>query len=173
MAATGLVTVGGATLQVAGAAWFDHQWGDFISVGSGWDWYAVNLADGTDLTLSVVRAPDGTTPLVYGTLVREDGSVRHLDRNAFTVTSSGAWSSPTTGASYPAGWQITIAGEGLEIGLAPTVADQELDTRASTGVVYWEGSQRVTATRDGVPLSGEAYVELTGYGPSGVSLTPP
>ncbi len=45
----------------------------------------------------------------------------------------------------------------------PTVAQQELDTRASTGVIYWEGSQVVTATRDGVPLGGEAYVELTGY----------
>ena len=49
----------------------------------------------------------------------------------------------------------------------PTVADQELDTRATTGVVYWEGSQHVAATRTGKPLGGEAYVELTGYGPAG------
>jgi RND superfamily putative drug exporter len=173
MAATGLLTVGGAPLQVVGTAWFDHQWGDFISVGSGWDWFAVNLADGTDLTLSVVRAPDGSTPLVYGTLAREDGSHQHLDRDAFTVTSAGTWSSPTTGASYPAGWRITIPGDGLEINLTPTVPDQELDTRASTGVVYWEGSQWVAATRDGTPIGGEAYVELTGYGPTVVELTAP
>ena len=49
------------------------------------------------------------------------------------------------------------------IDLEPTVADQELDTRGTTGVVYWEGSQRVTATRAGAPLGGEGYVELTGY----------
>jgi predicted secreted hydrolase len=61
---------------------------------------------------------------------------------------------------------VTIPGEGLAIELTPTVADQELDTRATTGVVYWEGSQVVAATRDGVPLGGEAYVELTGYAPS-------
>ena len=54
-------------------------------------------------------------------------------------------------------------GRALEIRLRPTVAQQELDTRATTGVVYWEGSQVVTATRDGRPLGGEAYVELTGY----------
>ena len=48
----------------------------------------------------------------------------------------------------------------------PTLADQELDTRATTGVVYWEGSQRVTGTKDGLPIGGEAYVELTGYGPA-------
>ena len=70
MAATGTVTLGDETLAVEGDAWFDHQWGDFISVGGGgWDWFAVNLDDGTDLTLSLVRAADGTYPLVYGTLV--------------------------------------------------------------------------------------------------------
>jgi predicted secreted hydrolase len=51
----------------------------------------------------------------------------------------------------------------LGIRLAPSVAAQELDTRATTGVVYWEGSQRVEATRAGKRLGGEAYVELTGY----------
>ncbi|MGH2407681.1 MAG: MMPL family transporter [Candidatus Limnocylindrales bacterium] len=165
MAVTGVLTVDGAPLQVAGTAWFDHQWGDFISVGSGWDWFAVNLADGTDLTVSLVRAPGGSGPLAYGTLVRPDGRVDHLDRSAFMVTATGSWTSPATGATYPAGWQLAIPSEGLEIGLAPTVAGQELDTRSSTNVVYWEGSQRVTATRAGRPLGGEAYVELTGYGP--------
>ena len=56
MAATGSVTIEGQRLAITGSAWFDHQWGDFISVGGGgWDWFAVNLADGTDLTLSLVR----------------------------------------------------------------------------------------------------------------------
>jgi RND superfamily putative drug exporter len=173
MVAAGVLTVDGAPLEVAGTAWFDHQWGDFISVGSGWDWYAVNLVDGTDLTLSVVRAPDGSSPLVYGTLVRADGSVEHLDRTAFGVTASGGWTSPTSGSTYPAGWRIDLPGEGLEIRLEPTLAGQELDTRATTGVVYWEGSQRVTATRAGRPLGGEAYVELTGYGPNGVGPAAP
>ncbi len=60
-----------------GEAWFDHQWGDFIAVGGGgWDWFAVNLEDGTDLTLSLVRDADGSYPLVYGTLVEPDGTVR-------------------------------------------------------------------------------------------------
>ena len=49
------------------------------------------------------------------------------------------------------------------IELEPTVADQELDTRATTGVIYWEGSQDVRATRRGATLGGEAYIELTGY----------
>ena len=164
--ATGSLSVGGHSLQVDGTAWFDHQWGDFIAVGGGgWDWFAVNLADGTDLTLSLVRATDGTYPLVYGTLVDASGHTRHLDRTAFTVGVTRHWTSPLTGASYPAGWTVSIPGEGLTINLQPTVANQELDTRATTGVVYWEGSQVVTAVHDGRPIGGEGYVELTGYGP--------
>jgi predicted secreted hydrolase len=68
---------------------------------------------------------------------------------------------------YPAAWRIEIPAERLVIELTPTVADQELDTRPTTGVVYWEGSQVVRATRNGSPLGGEAYVELTGYGADG------
>ncbi len=165
--ASGSIVVGGRTLQVDGTAWFDHQWGDFIAVGGGgWDWFAVNLADGTDLTLSLVRAADGSYPLVYGTLVDRAGLASHLDRAAFSVAETGQWTSPATGATYPAGWTVTIPDRGLTIDLRPTVADQELDTRATTGVVYWEGSQVVHAVRNGQAEGGEGYVELTGYPPT-------
>lgn len=170
MEAAGALTFDGETLPVRGTAWFDHQWGDFISIGGGgWDWFAVNLEDGTDVTLSLVRDADGTYPLIYGTVVDPDGTTRHLDRGAFAVAVTDRWISPATGADYPAGWRIDIPTEALTIDLAPTVADQELDTRATTGVVYWEGSQRVSARRAGRPLGGEAYVELTGYAPSGLT----
>jgi predicted secreted hydrolase len=167
MDATGSLTVDGRTLAVEGSAWFDHQWGDFISVGGGgWDWFAVNLDDGTDLTLSLVREADGTYPLIYGTVVAPDGTVRHLERDAFSVAVTDRWTSPATGAIYPAGWTVRIPGDDLTITLRPTVAAQELDTRATTGVVYWEGSQDVQATRGQVSLGGEGYVELTGYAAS-------
>jgi predicted secreted hydrolase len=168
MTATGSVSLGDRTLRVTGDAWFDHQWGDFISVGGGgWDWFAVNLDDGTDITLSLVRAADGTYPLVYGTVVAADGTTRRLGREDIGVETSATWTSPATGATYPAGWTVRLPTEGLEISLSPTVAQQELDTRATTGVVYWEGSQTVRATRSGAALGGQAYVELTGYGPGG------
>ena len=164
MDATGTLTIGDRALTVEGNAWFDHQWGDFISVGGGgWDWFAVNLDDGTDLTLSLVRNADGSYPLVYGTLVEPDGATRHLPPDAFTVEATAEWTSPNSGATYPAAWRISVPGEDLEIELEPTVADQELDTRATTGLIYWEGSQVVRATRDGMPLGGQGYVELTGY----------
>jgi len=173
MRATGTLTLDGTPLAVDGTAWFDHQWGDFITVGGGgWDWFAMNLDDGTDLTLSLVRDADGSYPLVYGTLVRPDGSTRNLPREAFSVSVTRHWTSPVTGADYPAGWRVVLPGENLTIELTPTVANQELDTRATSGVVYWEGSQVVHASRAGRPIGGEAYVELKGYAPSGGKPAP-
>ena len=164
MAARGTITVGDRTLRVSGSAWFDHQWGDFIAVGAGgWDWFAINLADGTDIMLSLVRATDGTYPLVYGTYLPAPGPAEHLAGSDFSMSVTNAWTSPRTGTRYPAGWSISIPRHRLRIDLAPTVSDQELDTRATTGVVYWEGSQQVTASRAGQPVGGQAYVELTGY----------
>jgi putative drug exporter of the RND superfamily len=164
MDATGTLVVDGQALAVDGSAWFDHQWGDFIAVGAGgWDWFAVNLDDGTDLTISQVRDADGSYPLIYGTLVEPGGDVRHLDADDLTVAITAHWTSPHTGTTYPAGWRIELPADELAIELTPTVADQELDTRPTTGVVYWEGSQVVRATRAGEPIGGDAYVELTGY----------
>jgi len=167
MGASGTVTLGDQELEVTGQAWFDHQWGDFISVGGGgWDWFAVNLDDGTDVTLSLVRDADGSYPLIYGTIVDPEGRTQHLERDDFSVEVTDRWTSPATGADYPAGWTIAIPSAGdLRIQLRPTVAAQELDTRATTGVVYWEGSQVVSGTRSGAAIGGKAYVELTGYAP--------
>ena len=104
MTATGTVTLGDRTLAVTGDAWFDHQWGDFISVGGGgWDWFAVNLDDGTDVTLSLVRAADGTYPLVYGTVVAPDGTTRHLARDDIVVEVTDRLDEPRDGRRLPGG----------------------------------------------------------------------
>ena len=49
--------------------------------------------------------------------------------------------------------------------VTPSLSDQELDTRATTGVIYWEGEAVVAATHRGSPVAGYGYVELTGYAP--------
>jgi predicted secreted hydrolase len=163
LAVTGQLTLDGTALAVTGHAWFDHQWGDFISVGGGgWDWFAVNLADGRDLTVSLVRDARGAIVLAYGTLVTADGVASHIDAADIDASPAGTWTSPHTGATYSVAWRLRIASLGLDLRLTPTLPDQELDTRPTSGVVYWEGSETVEAA-DG--LTGDAYVELTGYGP--------
>ena len=174
MDASGTIVVDGRTLVVDGIAWFDHQWGDFIAVGGGgWDWFAIDLDDGTDITLSLVRDGTGGYPLVYGTMSAPDGTTLDLARDAFIVDADRLLDEPDDGRDLPGRLARDLYGVHLEIDLRPTVADQELDTRATTGVVYWEGSQVVRATRDGAPVGGQAYVELTGYaGNAQVSPSP-
>jgi len=169
MAATGTLELAGARLAVEGIAWFDHQWGDFVSVGGGWDWFAINVdpipereLDSQEITLSVVRDAAGEPVLRYGTTAWDDSATR-IDGSQFEVETLGSWTSPDTGRTWPSGWRVTL--NDVVIDLAPTVLDQELDTRATTGVVYWEGSQRVSGSWGGAPISGEAYVEITRYGP--------
>jgi len=174
LTATGTLDLDGEQLSVEGIAWFDHQWGDFVSVGGGgWDWFAINLGDDTDLTMSLVRDAEGAVVLKYGTIVDRDGVATHLGDAGFEVATLGYWPSPRSGHTYGVGWRITVPA-GLPIGpaeieLVPTVFDQELDTRATTGVAYWEGSQRVLVSRlddHSVAARGsEAYVEMTRYGP--------
>jgi predicted secreted hydrolase len=169
LAAAGELTLDGETYAVTGIAWFDHQWGDFISVGGGWDWFAINLDDGTDITISVVFGPEGQGAAQSGTVVDPGGSVRYLRDQDFGLFATGVWASERSGRVYPMNWHIEIPSEGLLINLVRTLEDQELDARATTGVIYWEGSHSVSARRGEFPslttLGGEAYVELTRYGP--------
>ena len=173
MTASGTVELNGRAFNVEGIGWFDHQWGDFVSVGGGWDWFAMNLdpvfdqddrelAPERDITLSVVRDADGKPVLVYGTLVDPGRGPERLGPDDFDVSAIGEWTSPRSGRTWPSGWKVVIRGD-LVINLEPTVDDQELDTRATTGVVYWEGSQRVSGTYLGADVGGQAYVELTRY----------
>lgn len=164
MPTVGTLTINGETLAVSGSSWFDHQWGDFIAIGGGgWDWFALNLSDGSDLMLSFVRAKDGSYPLVYGTWVTAAGVVRHIDGADIDLTTLSTWRSPHTGADWPAGWRVRIAPIDLDVTVTPEVADQELNTVESTGVIYWEGANAVTGRLAGLPITGRSYVELTGY----------
>jgi len=168
LAVTGELELDGARLAVDGIAWFDHQWGDFVSVGGGgWDWFAINLDDGRDLTLSIVRDAALEPVVQYGTLVGTTDATTALGPDDFHVRANGLWTSTATGRTYPSGW--TVAFGDSEIALGPVLLDQELDTRATTGVIYWEGAQTVTLRHPSAPgdplVGGEAYVEITRYGP--------
>ena len=164
MAASGTLEVGGRTLAVHGEAWFDHEWGT-SQLGPdvvGWDWLGLRLADGRDLMLYRLRRADGSAaPESAGTLVARDGSTRRLAAGDFTFVPLTWWTSPRTGARYPARVRVTVPAAGLDLEVRPELADAELDARRSTGTIYWEGPVAVTGT-----APGEGYAELTGYATS-------
>jgi predicted secreted hydrolase len=166
LAVTGALDLGQGWRQVLGEAWMDHQWGDFATYQEGgWDWFSVQLEDGTDAMLYLIRDADGESLRVDGSIMDPDGDLSVLGEGDFVISANGEWTRPETGTTYPSGWTITIPDYELAMEVTPSLPDQELDTRATTGVIYWEGEAVVAATLKGKPVAGYGYVELTGYAP--------
>lgn len=166
LAAHGTLTLGGKTEEVSGIAWFDHEWGPggLPEKLAGWDWFAIQLADSAELMLYRLRQADGSeSPFSSGTYFAPDGTARPLDAKEFQIEETGRWVSPQTRATYPSGWKLRVPALALELTVAPSVKAQELVTRKSTRVTYWEGACAVVGTRGGRPVQGKSYVELTGY----------
>jgi predicted secreted hydrolase len=81
------------------------------------------------------------------------------------VTVLSHWRSPVTGVNYPSGWRLELTGSTLRASLIllPELKDQELVVYQSTGNSYWEGAVSIQGQSEGQVVSGEGYVELTGY----------
>lgn len=131
--------------KVTGTAWLDHEWSSqYMAAGAaGWDWCGINMNDGSALMAFRMRGKDG-------------GTVYAPPSTSFRVLRT--WKSPRTGAEYPV--EVMVRSGETELRLQPLMDDQELDARASTGTIYWEGA--VTAFRDRTAV-GRGYLELTGY----------
>ncbi len=162
METRGTVTVGGAAYEVQGNSWGDREWStSALSRGvAGWDWFALHLSDGRDVMLYRLRRKAGAAdPFSSGTLIARDGSPRTLASTDFSTEERAHWTSPRSRGTYPARWRLRIPSAGLVLDVEPLLADQEL----LLTFTYWEGAARCR----GHGVTGEGYVELTGYAPSG------
>jgi predicted secreted hydrolase len=162
MATKGTITVAGEPFTVEGLTWMDREWSTSALEGDvvGWDWFALQLDDGSDLMYYQLRQGDGgVSPYTAGSLVLPDGSVRRLSRDELTIEVLDSWQSPRSGATYPARWRLRDDAAGLDLEITPHLADQELPV----SVIYWEGAVGVRGSIGGQPVSGNGYVELTGY----------
>jgi predicted secreted hydrolase len=155
----GTLTLGDQTFTVDGLSWMDHEFST-SALGTnalGWDWFGLHFDDGRDLMIGQIRLSDGgKEPAFGGLLIEADGTTRYLPADSFSITPTDTWTSPHTGAEYPAGWTITISGaDGFTFSAQPLQPDQELyDSEPS----YWEGA--VILSGD---VTGSGYAELTGY----------
>ncbi|MBI3328065.1 MAG: carotenoid 1,2-hydratase [Nitrospinae bacterium] len=162
----GLLYVGEVAREVTGVSWMDHEFGSsqLGPMQVGWDWFSVQLDSRTELMVYLMRQAAGRVdPYSSGTVVHPDGRAEHLSKDAFEVVALGRWTSPRSGATYPQGWELRMPRVGLNLRITPIFSDQELDTKNSTRVVYWEGSVTVEGTHSGQPVRGLGYVELVGY----------
>jgi predicted secreted hydrolase len=164
MTISGTIEDNGVRKAVTGEAWFDHQWGNFLTVSTGgWDWFSANLDDGSDFTVYLIRGEGQQVLGSLGTYVAPDGKATNIDFSDIKVEALNQWTSPRTGVTYPSGWRVSLPTYGLVLTWTPVVPDQELDTRQSTANIYWEGEVLISGTRNGAPLGGQGYVEMTGY----------
>ena len=158
---SGEVTIDGRRRVVTGEAWFDHEWSSDVmdEQARGWDWMGINLDDGGALMAFRMRDASGGARWTAATLRSADGSVRTYAPSEVQWTPTRTWASPRTGAEYPVAWRVRV-GE-REYAVEPLMDDAELDSRSSTGTIYWEGPVRLKNV-DGQPV-GRGYLELTGY----------
>lgn len=162
MRTDGTVRVGEVIHAVEGLSWMDHEWST-SALGQdqvGWDWFSLQLADGSELMLFQLRdGAGGIDPYSSGTYVGPDGEAFPLAVAEFDVEVLELWRSPVSGASYPARWRIDIPSLGERLLLTPLVKDQEL----RLAYTYWEGAVSIREDVPGSLLLGYGYVELTGY----------
>jgi len=147
-----------------GVAWMDHEFFslDLAKNLAGWDWFSVQLDDGTDLMAFLLHRADGSIDIYSsGTLVRPDGSLYRFLRDDFLVTELNHWYSHKTHATYPVRWRIVVPRESMDLKLDAVMPQQELITKY-THINYWEGEMVVSGARGGKKVSGKAYVEMTG-----------
>lgn len=145
-----------------GSAWMDREFGTWQQ--KNWDWLSIQLDDGDELMIYQFRDESGRPgPFSHGAYVGSDGEFNYLKLEDFSVEQMGEWKSPKTGAVYPSGWKIAVPRLNCALELEPALKDQELDTRGTTMIVYWEGACRVTGMRGGKEVTGNAYAELVGY----------
>jgi predicted secreted hydrolase len=152
--------------KCTGGAWMDHEFGSsgLREMQQGWDWFSVQLDNDAELMLYQIRRKDGTPdPASSGSLISSEGNVIHLRREQISITPTGSWHSKKSGATYPMGWRIAVPSFGIALTLQPVMKDQELVTRSSTRVTYWEGAVDAAGSFGNVAVNGRGYVEMTGY----------
>lgn len=161
LAVSGEVKVNGSTRKVSGQAWFDHEWSsDYVDESAlGWDWLGVNMTDGGALMAFRMRDRQGGERWASATM--RAGEVRTFGRDEVDWTPLKTWRSPRTGVTYPVEWRVQVGDRRYRV--EPLLLDAELDSRPTTGILYWEGPIRLVDETTGKE-AGRGYLELTGYG---------
>jgi predicted secreted hydrolase len=158
---SGNLRIGKDSHEVEGQSWLDREWSS-SALGAeqqGWDWFSLQLSDGSDLMFYQLRTRQGARdPHSAGTWMAEDEPPAHLASDDVQLEVLDYWDSPA-GGRYPIDWRLIVPAEHLDLRIRPVLENQELDT----WVRYWEGAVDVSGTRGATRVSGRGYVELTGY----------
>ena len=157
----GKIILAGKEFSVSGFSWMDREWSTsaLSENQTGWDWFALQLDDNTEIMYYQMRKSDGSADFFSkGIFVDEDGSSQLLKKDDVILSVSDYWLSPT-GEQYPSGWIFRIPAKEIDLIITPAIKNQLMDV----AVRYWEGSVKIEGTKSGSKISGRGYVEMTGY----------
>ncbi len=160
----GAVTIASEQFSVTGASWMDREWSTsaLSEEQSGWDWFALQLSDNSELMFYQLRRKDGQPDSnSSGSFVLADNVKIPLKERDVTIKILDNWKSPHSKITYPSRWHLSIPNQNLEIEIVPLLNDQELNVSYR----YWEGAVSIKGTKNGKLISGQGYVELAGYHP--------
>ena len=151
----------GSSIELEGLSWMDHEISSnqLGSKQSGWDWAGIQLNNGNSIMFYRLRLANGTQDRNSVAYYVDDRGKIVKSTNLFRIKILANWTSSITRIKYPSTIELTIDNDIYVI--EPTLKDQELNSKASGGLLYWEGSCRVK-DRSG-KIIGNAYLELTGY----------
>jgi len=165
MDAGGEIRIKEKTVNVTGQAWMDHEFTSFKPKHStrGWNWFAIQLASGYDVMLYQMHRTDGSVSTdCTGTLVDPEGNTSSIAKPSYRIEETSFWTSPRTGVTYPVRWTVLLTDVPATLDVKALIPDQEMVMKDSK-ISYWEGACTVTGPWAGSPVTGKAYVELTGY----------
>jgi predicted secreted hydrolase len=160
----------GQNLPVQGRAWLDHEWSQSLihPDAVGWDWIGINLLDGSALTAFRLRTKAGNTLWAGGSFRAAGQTLPEVFApNDVEFAPERSWKSPSSTTTYPVQWGLrvrrNVKGEPVwqQFKVKALVDNQELDSRQSTGAIYWEGLSDLLDAQGHV--IGRGYLEMTGY----------
>ena len=157
----GKIILEGKEFSVNGFSWMDREWSTsaLSEDQKGWDWFALQLDNNTEIMYYQMRKKDGTSDVFSkGVFVDEKGASQLIKKDDVVLEVTGYWESPD-GEKYPSGWNLQIPSKEIDLKITPTVKNQLMDV----AVRYWEGAVKIEGTKNGNAINGRGYVELTGY----------
>ncbi len=169
-AVEGEVTLDGKPQKVTGEGWYDHEFGGQredkkryrpAARDTAWNWFAVQLKDGREITAAVLEELSSRRVLdSMAVLVEKDGTTSRSPGVSEGVTRW--WQSVRSFERYPAEGFLKVPGLGIDIELWATFEDQEFVTLMSKPS-FWEGQATVKGRVGGLPVEGMCYFEHSGY----------
>lgn len=166
MPTRGWLTIDGKRTEVTGQSWMDHEFGtSFLEEGQkGWDVFAVQLDDGSDLMIYQIRLNDGSRDeYSIATLVDASGQQTRLRADQLALQPVARWASPASGGNYPVKWRLAIPEKQIDLELRAAFDDQEFRGDSAIGLSYWKGAIDATGTNNGRQVKGGGFLEMTGY----------